>query len=139
MMLHPQLQKDCHLLGHLKLSTVLLLNDARYPWIILVPQRPDLRELIDLDSGDRIQLLEESSLVQQVLLDLFRPEKLNVGALGNLVPQLHLHHVARFSDYPAWPGPVWGHSPAQPYDSEVYAVRSRQLVDALALSGNPEL
>ncbi len=139
MMLHPQLQKDCHLLGHLKLSTVLLLNDARYPWIILVPQRPDLRELIDLDSGDRIQLLEESSLVQQVLLDLFRPEKLNVGALGNLVPQLHLHHVARFSDDPAWPGPVWGHSPAQPYDSEVYAVRSRQLVDALALSGNPEL
>ena len=87
---------------------MLLLNDARYPWIILVPQQPELRELVDLSAADRIQLLDESSQVQQVLLDLFMPDKLNVGALGNVVPQLHLHHIARFHDDPAWPAPRSG-------------------------------
>jgi diadenosine tetraphosphate (Ap4A) HIT family hydrolase len=71
--LHPQLEKDCHRLGSLELSSVLLLNEMRYPWIILVPERPGLRELIDLSVEDRLQLLEESSLVQEVLLELFRP------------------------------------------------------------------
>ncbi len=142
MYLHPQLQQDCHLLGQLELSTVLLLNDCRYPWIILVPQRPELRELIDLSVEARIQLLEESSLIQRVLLDLFKPDKLNVGALGNLVPQLHLHHIARFRDDPAWPAPVWGHSAAEPYSDEEFALRSSQLIEELSLSpetgsGNP--
>lgn len=137
MHLHPQLQQDCHLLGQMELSAVLLLNDARYPWIILVPQQPELRELIDLSAAGRIQLLDESSQVQQVLLDLFKPDKLNVGALGNLVPQLHLHHIARFHDDPAWPAPVWGHSAAQPYSSEGYSKRSRALIESLSLTKHP--
>lgn len=131
--LHPQLEKDCFLLGRLPLSQVLLLNDQRYPWIILVPQRADLRELIDLTPEDQQQLLTESNRVQRALLDLFSPEKLNVGALGNLVPQLHLHHIARNQDDPAWPGPVWGHSPALAYENSLLEQRSELITNTLQL------
>ena len=134
MILHPQLNKDCSILGKMQLSLVLLLNDSRYPWIILVPQQPNLCELIDLERPQQLQLLDESNQVQQVLLELYSPEKLNVGALGNLVPQLHLHHIARFADDPAWPAPVWGHSPATPYDDDQLEHRSRELIEALSIT-----
>lgn len=137
MILHPQLQKECFLLGEMELSLVLLLNDSRYPWVILVPQRPELRELIDLNHEDQLQLLEESNRVQQALLELFTPEKLNVGALGNLVPQLHLHHIARFSDDPAWPGPVWGHSPPHPYSDIQLEQRQEALYEKLVITPLP--
>ncbi len=133
MILHPQLEKDCHMLGVLPLSAVLLLRDARYPWVILVPQREGVREWIDLNEADRQQLLSESCRLQEALRDLYRPDKLNVGLLGNLVPQLHLHHLARFQADPAWPGPVWGHSPAVPYTEAALAQRSAELRNALGL------
>ena len=133
MILHPQLQKDCHVLGALPLSVVLLLNDARYPWVVLVPQREDVREWIDLNDADRQQLLLESCQVQEVLRDLYHPDKLNVGLLGNIVPQLHLHHIARFTIDPAWPGPVWGHSAAEGYSQSGLQQRSGELKAALGL------
>ena len=113
--LHPQLAADCHVVGDLGLSRVLLLDDRRYPWVVLVPRRDDITEIYQLQAADRAALIEESCRVGETLMALFGGDKLNVGALGNLVPQLHLHHVVRHRDDPAWPGPVWGHSPARPY------------------------
>ena len=104
------------------LSRVLLMNDARYPWLILVPARDGLSELHDLNASDQALLNDESIRVSRAMTELFTPEKINVGALGNIVRQLHIHIVARRTDDPAWPGPVWGHSPAVPYTVE-------QLVD----------
>ena len=91
------------------------MNDRRYPWVILVPRRPDISEWVDLDRADGSRLWEESMHVCHVLRQSFDGDKLNIAALGNLVSQLHVHHVLRRSDDPAWPGPVWGHSPAEPY------------------------
>jgi len=133
--LHPRLASDCHPLGDLSLSTVLLLNDSRYPWVILVPRRPDIREIYQLAAADREILLEESCRVGQFMMKAFRGEKLNVGALGNLVPQLHLHQVVRNSTDPAWPGPVWGHSTAVPYGREMLVERTRILREGLSLAG----
>ena len=133
--LHPQLARDCHLLGDLDLSRVLLLNDNRYPWVVLVPRRPDVREIYQLVPADRHSLLEESCRVGEFMMRAFAGEKLNVGALGNLVPQLHLHHVVRHGSDPAWPGPVWGHSVAVPYGREMLAERLQVLRAGLSLAG----
>ena len=132
--LHPRLVSDCHLLGDLPLSRVLLLNDSRYPWVILVPRRPGIREIYQLLAADRENLLEESCRVGRFMMEAFEGEKLNLGALGNLVPQLHLHHVVRNSSDLAWPGPVWGHSSAVPYTSELLAERSQMLRKGMSLS-----
>ena len=113
--LHPRLADDSHLIGDLPLSRVLLADDSRYPWVILVPRRPAVREIFELASDDRVGLLDESCRIGASLMRIFDGEKLNIAALGNLVPQLHLHHVVRAQDDPAWPGPVWGHSPGIPY------------------------
>src|SRR3546814_18598095 len=87
------------------------MNDASYPWLILVPRRPDLKEIHDLDGGARPQLTEEICRASRALQSSFAPDKINVGALGNLVPQLHVHVIARFRSDPAWPGPAWGKQP----------------------------
>ncbi len=132
--LHPRLAADCHLLGDLGLSRVLLLDDSRYPWLILVPRRMGLREIYQLDVADRAALLQESCRVGEFMMRTFAGDKLNVAALGNLVPQLHLHHVVRFGTDPAWPGPVWGHSAAVPYAPGPLAERTRLLREGLSLS-----
>jgi len=113
-------------LGELALCAVRLQADARYPWIVLIPRRPNLREIEDLDSADRGVLLAEilaaGAGVRAVGAALGRPvEKLNVGALGNVVPQLHVHVVGRRADDAAWPGPVWGFGVARPYDARALA------------------
>ncbi|WP_428771689.1 HIT domain-containing protein [Vibrio sp.] len=108
--LHPQLAKDTDLIGEYPLCLVLLHKDAAVPWVILVPKRENARELYLLPMQDQQQFLLESQAVCSVLEAEFQPDKLNTGALGNMVPQLHLHHIARFSDDPAWPGPVWGNT-----------------------------
>src|ERR1700741_2100351 len=90
--LHPQLAKDCHRLGRFELGLLLLMNDAQYPWFILVPQRPDLREIYQLDEAAQTLLLRESTALSRALMAAFRGDKLNLAALGNMVPQLHLHH-----------------------------------------------
>jgi diadenosine tetraphosphate (Ap4A) HIT family hydrolase len=106
--LHPQLEKDTTLIGEFPLSLVLLHRDDSVPWVILVPKKANLTELHHLPMNEQQQFLIESEVVNQALESLFTPDKLNFGALGNMVPQLHVHHIARFKTDMAWPGPLWG-------------------------------
>jgi diadenosine tetraphosphate (Ap4A) HIT family hydrolase len=108
--LHPRLTADTNIIGDLPLCRVLLAKEAIGPWIILVPRKVDLREVHHLSAEDQQQLMRESSLIAQQLEDAYQPDKINLGALGNLVPQLHLHHVARFQQDCAWPAPIWGNT-----------------------------
>ncbi|HDZ8831057.1 HIT domain-containing protein [Aeromonas dhakensis] len=114
--LHSRLQADTRLLGDLPLCRVLLAKDSQYPWLILVPRVANLREIHHLAPAQQQQLMQESCAVATLMEQALRPDKINVAALGNLVPQLHLHHVARFSTDKAWPGPIWGAHPSLPYD-----------------------
>lgn len=114
--LHPRLAADTIALAEWPLSRVRLMNDARYPWIVLIPRAPGAREIHDLTPAQRTQLIEEIARASQALTQGLGAEKINVGALGNIVPQLHVHVVARREDDPAWPGPVWGQGVAVPYD-----------------------
>jgi diadenosine tetraphosphate (Ap4A) HIT family hydrolase len=117
--LHPTLARDAVEVARLTLCRVLLMNDRRFPWLILVPERElsgePLREIHQLAPADRAALIEEIARASEVLTRLCNPEKLNVGALGNLVPQLHVHVVGRFAADAAWPGPVWGSGAAVAY------------------------
>ena len=112
---HPQLAADTVPIGDLALSSVLLMDDARFPWFILVPRRPGASEVSDLSDEDAAALMTEVRVAVRVMLDLAKPDKVNVGALGNRVAQLHIHVVGRFRSDPAWPGPVWGHGTRTPY------------------------
>ena len=116
--LHPKLQQDCILLKELALCSLLLMNDANYPWFILVPRREGITEIYQLSLSDQYQLLQESNQVSQFLVKTFQPTKLNIAALGNVVPQLHIHHIARYTTDPAWPAPVWGKISAMAYTEE---------------------
>ncbi len=129
--LDPRLQRDTIPVLDFSLSRLLLMNDRRYPWLILVPQRVGVRELCELSREDRQQLMEESCHVTRVMQALFEGDKMNVGVLGNIVPQLHLHHIARREDDPAWPGPVWGHSAALAYAESECEARLQRLQQAL--------
>ncbi|KQY97221.1 histidine triad (HIT) protein [Pseudolabrys sp. Root1462] len=117
--LHPQLVADTVEVGDLALCRVLLSNDANYPWLILVPRRPDIVELIDLTAVDRAALSAEIDAAARALKATVPCEKLNVAALGNMVPQLHVHIIARRHGDPAWPKPVWGAVPAIAYNPAV--------------------
>ena len=116
--LHERLSADSIHVGEFPLCELRLINDANYPWLILVPKRSDVREIHQLNTQDRAQLLNESCALSEVMEAVFIPVKMNVAALGNMVPQLHIHHIARFSDDAAWPNPVWGAVPAQAYDDD---------------------
>jgi diadenosine tetraphosphate (Ap4A) HIT family hydrolase len=122
--LHPQLAKDCTDLGRFTLCRVLLMQDANYPWFILVPEREAVREVHELANTDRRLLWDESALLSRALYKGFSPDKLNIAALGNQVPQLHVHHVVRYKHDPAWPNPVWGRVPAKAY----YGAERQKLV-----------
>ncbi len=106
--LHPQLKKDCIQLGEFTLCSLLLLNDANYPWFILLPNRAGITEIHHLSEIDQQQLMTESMFFSQCLEQVFQADKLNIAALGNVVPQLHIHHIARFTTDACWPAPVWG-------------------------------
>src|SRR6201999_2298701 len=106
--LHSQLKKDTIDIGDLPLSKVLVIKDANYPWLLLVPRRPDIVEIIDLAEVEQAQLMTEISRVSRALKEITRCDKLNIAALGNVVPQLHVHVIARRSGDAAWPHPVWG-------------------------------
>ena len=113
--LAPELQRDCLWIGDFPLCRLLLLNDANYPWFVLVPRREAMTELCDLPVADQHQFMAESTFLCERLREWFSPDKLNVAALGNVVPQLHIHHVCRYRDDPAWPAPVWGKVQAVAY------------------------
>ncbi|WMN60972.1 HIT domain-containing protein [Pseudoalteromonas xiamenensis] len=116
--LAPELQRDCIFLTDWPLCRVLLLNDSQYPWFVLVPRVTGAREIIDLSEQQQLQFWQESASLSKLIMSVFSPDKLNVAALGNMVPQLHVHHIARFKEDIAWPKPVWGLFPAKPYSQE---------------------
>lgn len=124
--LHPTLAQDTVEVARLPLCRVLLMKDRRFPWLILVPVRESVREIHELTAADRAQLMEEIARAGEALSRLLQPDKVNVGALGNVVPQLHVHVVARFAADAAWPGPVWGSGAAVPYpDGDLADLRGR--------------
>ena len=129
--LHPQLAADTHPVAAFELSELRLMDDANYPWLVLVPRLPDAHELIDLDQSQRHLLTDEVDRAARALRDAFQPHKLNVAALGNLVPQLHVHVIARFEHDPAWPSPVWGRVAARPYTPEMLVERIALLQETL--------
>jgi diadenosine tetraphosphate (Ap4A) HIT family hydrolase len=114
--LDPQLARDTVLIGDLALCRVLLMNDSNFPWLILVPRRLRIFELIDLDRSEQVQLMAEIASTSEALRALAPCDKLNIATIGNVVSQLHVHIVARRRSDRAWPKPVWGLLPAQPYD-----------------------
>jgi len=116
--LHPQLDADTITIGDLPLCRVLLINDSQYPWLVLVPRRVGIQETYQLNEHDQQQLLNESSTLSSLIMKHFSGDKLNVAALGNVVPQLHIHHIVRFTNDPTWPKPVWGMLPSLPYQQE---------------------
>jgi diadenosine tetraphosphate (Ap4A) HIT family hydrolase len=129
--LHEKLATDCWYLGDFPLCALLLARDANYPWFILVPRVSDIEEIYPLDARQREQLLGESCLLSEHLQRQFSADKLNIAALGNVVPQLHLHHIVRMRDDAAWPGPVWGVVPATTYPPVALADMKARLAAVL--------
>ena len=133
--LHPQLAADTVPVCDLDLCRVLLCTDSTYPWLILSPMKEGLRDLHDLDDVDGVSVMAEIRQCSQALVALFGPDKMNVAALGNAVPQLHIHVIARFETDAAWPGPIWGKAPAKPYDDDKRDGLVATLRDALRATG----
>ena len=124
--LHPRLQQDCITLGKFDLCQLLMMNDSQYPWFILVPELADITEIYQLSRTERLMLTEESNYLAKNLATLFSADKMNIAAIGNLVPQLHLHHVVRYQSDRAWPAPVWGKFASIPYtDDQLIATITR--------------
>ena len=115
---HPQLAKDSAVVGDLQLSRVLLMNNTRFPWLLLVPRLPGIREFIDLPDREQAVMWSEILAVSRVVTALYKPDKLNTCAIGNMVPQLHVHIIARYQADEAWPKPVFGFAPPVPYAPE---------------------
>lgn len=127
--LAPELKRDCIELADWPLCKVLLLNDSQYPWFILVPRQNNLKEIIDLSEQNQIVFIKESAILSKLIQEVFAPDKLNVAAIGNMVPQLHIHHIARFKNDVAWPAPVWGKFPVKPYSNEQIGEIINQFAD----------
>ncbi len=123
--LHPRLQQDCITIGRFELCRLLMMNDSQYPWFILVPEKADISEIYQLTKPDREILTEESSYLAENLAELYQADKMNIAAIGNMVPQLHIHHIVRYQTDKAWPAPVWGKFDAVPYTEQ-------QITDNLA-------
>ena len=132
--LHPRLAADTIPIGVLPLCRVLLMNDISFPWCILVPAREGIREIHALPAEDQLQLMQEISGVSMAMEAAFAADKMNVAALGNVVPQLHVHVIARFEADPVWPAPVWGRLPSRPYplsDAEQQLMKLRSAFDPI--------
>lgn len=130
--LDSRLQQDCIVIGDFPLCRLLLMNDAQFPWFILVPRRADVSELFQLEAADQQLLWQETTALAQVLKDSFAADKMNVAAIGNVVSQLHMHVIVRRRSDALWPAPVWGKLPAQPYDVEQLAQIGSQLRQVLS-------
>ena len=125
--LDPQLAADTIELGKLSVCKILLMNDSQFPWIILVPERANITELYQLSDTDIAQVQKESLIISRLMMQHFKGDKLNTGALGNVVSQLHLHHIVRFQTDPVWPKPVWGNIKATPYSNDNLAKLTKLL------------
>lgn len=133
--LDSRLRDDCYLIGRFSLSLLLLSKDANYPWLILVPERENVVEIFHLSREDRGQLMHESCRLADVMTSVLDADKINVAALGNQVPQLHLHHIARYRDDPAWPHPIWGRQAPAVYTTKSLQALVEKLTNALAGEG----
>lgn len=116
--IHPLLQQDCIYLGKLTLSHLLLMNDSQYPWLVLVPNRENLTEVFELEEADQTLLWRESGQLSQSLSTLFMADKMNIATMGNICPQLHVHHIVRYRSDISWPAAVWGKKPMKAYRDE---------------------
>ncbi|MFI3156399.1 MAG: HIT domain-containing protein [Methylococcaceae bacterium] len=131
--LHPRLEQDCIAVGRFELCRLLMMNDSQYPWFILVPERTDLQEIYQLSKEERELLTEESSYLAENLAALYRADKMNIAAIGNKVPQLHIHHIVRYRTDKAWPAPVWGKFDAVPYTERQIADNLVRIKDQLGI------
>lgn len=129
--LHPRLQADTIPVVDWPLCRVLLMNECAWPWLVLVPRRHAVTEIHELDAGDRETLIQEMAHASRQLQNLTGADKMNIAALGNVVPQLHIHVIARFTTDPAWPKPVFGFQAPAPYDAEFLASHMAELINAL--------
>jgi diadenosine tetraphosphate (Ap4A) HIT family hydrolase len=123
--LHPRLIEDCIAIGRFELCQLLMMNDSQYPWFILVPEKSGIKEIYQLSKVDQHTLTEESSYLAENLAELYKADKMNIAAIGNLVPQLHIHHVVRYQADKAWPAPIWGKFAVVPYTQQ-------QIIDNIA-------
>ncbi len=135
--LDAALAADTHTIGDLPLARALLMDDARFPWLILVPRAAGMRDLIDLPRVQQHALLDEVERCPQALRRLHAPDKLNIASLGNVIAQLHVHVIARFAHDAAWPKPVWGVGERLPYTAEPLATQVAQMRAALNLPSAP--
>ncbi|TRW49327.1 HIT domain-containing protein [Aliidiomarina halalkaliphila] len=136
--LHSKLDQDCFKIGNLPLCRVLMMNDRQYPWFILVPRRAGVREIYELSSEDQRIFWHESAWFSEQIMEIFNGEKLNVAALGNVVPQLHVHHIVRNQYDACWPSPVWGAVPPRPFSVEDAAARIENMETLLSNYSAPE-
>jgi len=133
-LLDARLAEDCALITEWDLCSVLLMKDASYPWCILVPRRAEISEIYQLSAADQQQLSIESARLAQTLMTLFHGHSMNIAALGNVVTQLHIHHVVRYRNDPTWPAPVWGAGIPQAYSEEALQQRIAMIRQALSES-----
>lgn len=129
--LHSRLQSDCIEIDRFTLSRLLLINDSQYPWFILVPERSNITEIYQLSEQEQVLLQRESSLLAKTLANIYHADKMNIAAIGNMVPQLHIHHIVRYKTDVAWPEPVWGKFEAIPYTKVQIKKIKTELLDAL--------
>jgi diadenosine tetraphosphate (Ap4A) HIT family hydrolase len=130
--LHPRLQQDCIPIGRFDLCQLLMMNDSQYPWFILVPEIADVSELYQLDNAQRILLMEESCYLAKNLAELFNADKMNVANIGNIVSQLHIHHIVRYQIDIAWPAPVWGKFAPVPYTDQQITKQIKRIESSLS-------
>lgn len=130
---HPNLARKIFITD-LPLCRVLLEDDMHYPWLLLVPRRPNVSRIMDLSEQDQLQLIRELDFVQKILWEEFKPTQLNVAAIGNKTPQLHVHVIARYANDPAWPGTIWDHPVRSPYEEPHKTARVDRLKSLLRIS-----
>ena len=131
--LNPRLKQDCVAIGRFELCQLLMMNDSLYPWFILVPERADVQEIYQLSKTERQLLTEESSYLAEKMAAFYQADKMNIAAIGNIVPQLHIHHIVRFQTDKAWPAPVWGKFTAVPYTEQQIADKMIRIKDLLGI------
>ena len=131
--LHERLQQDCIGIGRFDLCHILMMNDSQFPWFILVPEKASIKEIYQLSKAERYLLTEESSYLAENLATLYCADKMNIAAIGNLVPQLHIHHIVRYQTDKAWPAPIWGKFSAVPYTQRQIAEHKAKVKERLKI------